>query len=62
LIVECTKNAWCFVSLVNKYGAGVVEVKKSTGIEKTTFAGKTCNSKKCLMSIEGHKLRGTCGL
>lgn len=50
-LLNVQTNAWCFASLVNKYGAGMVEVKKSIGIEKTVFAGKTCSSKKYLLSI-----------
>ena len=52
-LLNVQTNSWCIFTLVNKFGAGVVEVKKSTGIEKTTSAGKTCNSKKYLLSTEG---------
>jgi F0F1-type ATP synthase assembly protein I len=45
-LLNVQSDAWIVVTLIIKYGAGVVEVKKSTGIEKTTFASKTCNSEK----------------
>jgi len=61
-LLNVQTNSWCIFTLVNKFGAGVVEVKKSTGIEKTTSAGKTCNSKKYLLSTEGRNWRDICGL
>ena len=58
-LLNVQTNAWCIVTLVNKFGAGVVEVKKRTGIEKTASSGKTSNSKKYLLSTEGYNLRDT---